>query len=256
MTTTRIKGLTRGARATIYRDGTELHSAVDIPAAGAFALRSLPPGQWVARDSCGGEQAFTVEVGQEYAVLLDGDTIGVTGEPGVSGSAEVPAHLVGPGGGIFSRPGQVAAEDGVSGRIGRVDGEMPAEGELTVPRAERPSQRPKDPEAETRVPGSAGAALVQDSPVRSVDETVAEAERRNKLGEGDPEARALEELEVEDAAVPVAREVKPDPVGPAPLEPTLPPEGYGASSSATPTPLVGRVEGDEQPPLGALPEAA
>lgn len=232
MTTTRIKPLTRGARATIYRDGHELYTAVNIPDSGAFALRSLPPGQWVARDTCGGEQAFTVEVGQEYAVLLDGDTVGVTGEPGSSGAAEVAAHHVGPGGGVFSRPGQVAAGRGVAGRVKREPGEAPAEGAVTVPRAEHHRQRPKDPGAESRVPGQAGSSIVHAAPVRSVDETMEEAARRGRL---DPAARELEEREAGGEAVP--RAVSPDPVGPAPLESTLPPDGYGASSPGTPTPV-------------------
>lgn len=154
------KGLTRGARGRFYRDGHDLVSAADIPVAGAFAVRELPPGQYVCRDSCGGEQAFTVTVDTELTVILDGDTVGPTGGPGLSGSAEVPALNVGPGGGIFTSVGQVAAGETVTDRVRVPEGEAPAEGSVTVPKAERPYARPKDPGSDERVPGQAGGPTI------------------------------------------------------------------------------------------------
>lgn len=247
------KQLTRGARASFYRDGHDLVSACNIPEAGAFVVRDLHPGQYVVKDSCGGEQSFSIGVGQEAATILDGDVPGVTGAPGMSGSAEVSAHNVGVGGGVVTSPEQVAAEENVTGRVRRDEGEAPAERAAPVPAAEKPMQRPRDPGREQRVPGQAGAALVQDAPIRSVQDTVDEAARRARL---EPDDRELEQLEAEEAAVPVPPRVAPAARGPKPEESTLPPEGYGASATATPTPLEGRREGDPQPPLGDLPEAA
>lgn len=160
MSATKTQGLTRGARGRFYRDGHELVSACDIPVAGAFAVRELPPGQYVCRDSCGGEQAFTVTVNEEWTVILNGDTVGVTGGVGASGSAEAPALRVGPGGGLYSSVDQVAAGETVTGAVRAVPGEMPAEGALELGRAERPSERPQDPGSDERVPGQAGAPVV------------------------------------------------------------------------------------------------
>jgi hypothetical protein len=154
------KALTRGARARFFRDGHELVSACDIPVAGAFAVRDLAPGQYVVRDSCDGEQAFTVTVNEELTVILSGDTVGPSGGPGLSGSAEVSALRVGPGGGVYGSVDQVAAGESVTDRVRVVPGEAPAEGELVVPKAERPSDRPEDPGSDERVPGQAGAPFV------------------------------------------------------------------------------------------------
>lgn len=170
MSATKTRPLTRGARACFYRDGHELVSACDIPAAGAFAVRHLPPGQYVARDSCGGEQAFTVTVNEELTVILDGDTVGPTGGPGLSGSAEAAALRVGPGGGVYTSVDQVAAGESVTDRVRVVEGEAPAEGGLVVPKAERPRQRPQDPGSDERVPGAAGSAEVT-APAVDVERT-------------------------------------------------------------------------------------
>lgn len=252
MTATK-KALTRGSRASFYRDGHELVSACDIPAAGAFVVRHLPPGQYVAKDMCGGEQAFAVGVTDEYVTLLDGDVVGVTGAPGVSGRREVESLNVGKGGGAYGVPGQVAAGENVTGPLRLSDGETPHEVHPDIIAAARPRERPKDPGSEERVPGQAGAALVQDAPIRSVAEMMRTAKARNALAEDD---RIEAEIAAEDAGVPVPAAVKPADVGPAPLEPTTLRDGEGASATSSATPIEGRVEGDAQPLLGQLPEAA
>jgi hypothetical protein len=238
------KALTRGARALIYRDGHDLECAVEIPAEGAFTVRHLAPGQYTARDSCGGEQTFTVTPDEEVTTILRGSTFGVTGGPGSSGVVESPALRVGPGGGLITAPDQVAAEAPVAG--GEVDaavGADPAETLAPVPKPELAPNRPKDPGAEVRVLGGAGAARVQEAPVRLREETmeVARAEREGEVVEldaGEPEV--------------LPRTVKPDPVGPAPERSTELAPGEGGSSS-DPTPLEGRNLGDPQPKLGSPP---
>lgn len=233
------KGLTRGARATFYRDGHELYSACDIPVAGAFVTRELPPGQWVCKDSTGGEQAFTVKVGEELTVILDGDTVGVTGGPGLSGSAESPSLRVGPGGGVFSSVDQVAAGEGITGPIKRVDGEAPSEVAAPVGKADRPRLRPRDPGSDERVPGQAGSPLVQDAPIRSVAENMEESERLLELDGRDPDATMDETLAHLESGVEVPLVIKPPASGPEPLESTLPPAGYG-ERPAEPTPVFER----------------
>jgi hypothetical protein len=161
------KSLTRGARAHIYRDGHALECAVDIPAEGAFAVRHLPAGQYTARDSCGGEQTFTVTVDEEWTTILNGDGAGVTGGPGSSGVVESSALRVGPGGGVITTPDQVAVGEGITEPLGKADAGDPVEKDSGVPRAEPAANRPKDPGAEVRVLGGAGAARVQDVPIRS-----------------------------------------------------------------------------------------
>lgn len=52
--------LTPGSLARIYRDGTLVAPAVDIPADGRVELRNLPPGQYELRDECGGSALIEV----------------------------------------------------------------------------------------------------------------------------------------------------------------------------------------------------
>lgn len=249
---THAKGLTRGARATFYRDGHEIVQACDIPVAGAFVVRDLAPGQYVVRDSCGGEQAFSVQVSSESTTILNGDTVGPTGGPGQSGVVATATRMVGPGGGSITTPDQVADGRNTTDRVRLSEGEMPHEKAASLAKAERPSERPGDPTSAERVPGQAGAAFALDVPIRSVAETTAEAERRGKLSE---EERREEQEAAADAAVlnDVDTVIAPAEVGPEPDRSTLVSEREGASSPKTPTPLEGRRLQDPQPPLGAVP---
>lgn len=77
------KRLTPGSTARIFRDGGVLAGIVGIPSEGRFEVRHLPPGQYVARDECGGERAFEVKSGVEVTVISGrGEPVGPTGAPG------------------------------------------------------------------------------------------------------------------------------------------------------------------------------
>lgn len=169
----KVQALTRGARATFYRDGEECYSACDIPVTGAFTVRSLPPGRWVVRDSCGGERAFEVRVGEEVTTILSGDVVGVTGEPGVSGGIVDAAHRVGPGGGVITSPDQVAVERNVAGRVGRVQGGDPVETSAAPSRPRKAAASVGDETA--RVPGAAGSSVSEDVPIVAVGDLGAPA---------------------------------------------------------------------------------
>jgi hypothetical protein len=242
----RKKALTRGARATFYRDGSEVFGACDIPEAGAFATRELPPGQWLVRDSCGGEQAFSVSSQAELTVILPGDSVGPTGGPGLSGVAEGRSLNVGRDP-LYRSVDQVAADEGVMDRLRVAEGAEPAEVSAPVPDADRPSERPRDLGREERVPGQAGAPFELDVPVRSVDEVAAAGEERGRLGEEERAARAAEDAE-RAAGLEVPRVVAPGERGPEPDRSTLPPEGYGeVGGEETP---VEREPGDVLPEAG------
>lgn len=66
-----MKPLTPGSVARIYRDGTLVAPAVNIPADGRMELRHLQPGQYELRDECGG-QGF-IEVTHATEVVVVGD---------------------------------------------------------------------------------------------------------------------------------------------------------------------------------------
>lgn len=90
------KGLTPGSTARIYRDGGVLEDQLLVPAEGRFEVRHLPPGQYVARDETGGEQAFEVKAKQEVTVVSgSGEPSGPTGAPGAGHTQEIPFREVG-----------------------------------------------------------------------------------------------------------------------------------------------------------------
>lgn len=158
------KALERGARCTIKKGGVdgEIYSACDIPIEGAFAVRSLPPGQYTAVDSTGGWQHFEVLPGDEWTVLLDGDRPGPTGEPGVSGMASSPTLLVGRNP-VITDPTQVAPGEGVAAPVVDTPASMDADSpgvETPAPMTPRSRQRGLEPTADVRVPGGAGAGVV------------------------------------------------------------------------------------------------
>lgn len=90
------KGLTPGSTARIYRDGGVLEGQLLVPAEGRFEVRHLPPGQYVARDETGGEQAFEVKPKVEVTVVSgSGEPSGPTGAPGAGHTQEIPFREVG-----------------------------------------------------------------------------------------------------------------------------------------------------------------
>jgi hypothetical protein len=166
----RAKALTRGARATIKKGGVdgEIYSACDIPAEGAFAVRSVPPGQYTVVDSCGGWQHFEMLAGQEYAVILDGAEPGPTGEPGLSGMASSPTLHVGRDA-VIRDPTQVAVGETITAPLATPNSvEADAPGiEKAAPLPDRTRQRGLAPQEDVRVPGGAGAGLAADVPAQS-----------------------------------------------------------------------------------------
>src|SRR5688572_26075759 len=90
------KALTPGSTARIYRDGGVLEGQLLVPSEGRFEVRHLPPGQYVARDETGGEQAFEVRPDVETTVVSGaGDPAGPTGAPGAGHIESVPTREVG-----------------------------------------------------------------------------------------------------------------------------------------------------------------
>lgn len=61
--------LTPGSTARIYRDTDLVAPAFNVPAKGRIELRNLQPGQYVARDECGEEEAFEVTHATEVVRL-------------------------------------------------------------------------------------------------------------------------------------------------------------------------------------------
>lgn len=163
----KAKALARGARATIKKGGVtgEIYSACDIPAEGAFAVRSLPPGQYTVVDSTGGWQHFEMLAGQEYAVILDGDVPGPTGEPGLSGMASSPTLHVGRAP-VIRDPDQVAAGAGVADPVIRtpdsLDGPDAPGVEKQAPLPGRTRQRGLAPAEDVRTGAAAGAGIAGD----------------------------------------------------------------------------------------------
>jgi hypothetical protein len=86
--------LTAGSVARIYRDGTLVAPSVNVPE-GRMELRHLQPGQYEARDECGGRVVFEVPFGQEVVVVQapkSDDGLPVVSADG--GSSTVPAEQV------------------------------------------------------------------------------------------------------------------------------------------------------------------
>lgn len=151
--------LAPGSQARIYRDGGTLVAAALVPDAGRFEVRGLPPGQYVARDEQGGEQAFEVHAGVEVATVAGhGANVapGASGLPGTSGVVEARALHVGSDP-VIRTPGQVAPLETVT---------VPVENEAsdveTVPRPVARSVPENDPAEDVRVPAQPGAALIEE----------------------------------------------------------------------------------------------
>lgn len=83
--------LAAGSACRVYRDGGSLTAQLTVPRDpdAAMLVRSLAPGRYVARDEQGGEVAFEVSAGAEFAVVQ-----GEVGEfaGGVYGEVSTPAE--------------------------------------------------------------------------------------------------------------------------------------------------------------------
>jgi hypothetical protein len=82
------KTLERGGLARVYRPQGgfgDCQGAYNVPVEGAFVVRDLPPGDYVARDEQGTEVAFVVLPTEEESVVFGaGEPSGGTGGPGDS----------------------------------------------------------------------------------------------------------------------------------------------------------------------------
>jgi hypothetical protein len=159
--------LAPGSAARIYRDGGVLVAQCNVPATGRFEVRGLDPGQYVARDELGGEQAFVVHPGTESTTVSGhGAAVapGASGMPGTGSVAEAPALHVGPDP-VVTAPAFV--DDGDGGHVGRAAvgkrvtrqvPNKPADVE-SVPKPAGRVEPDNDPAADAnRVPGAPGAS--------------------------------------------------------------------------------------------------
>lgn len=153
--------LAPGSAARIYRDGGVLVASCVVPGSGRFEVRGLPPGQYVARDECGGEQAFEVHANVETTVVAGaGGPVapGASGGPGTSSVAEAPALHVGPAP-VITEPEQVAAGKRVTKQVANKASDVE-----TVPRPPARVEPDNEPGDDERVPAQAGSSIVQEVP--------------------------------------------------------------------------------------------
>jgi hypothetical protein len=155
-----------------YRDGHYLAGQSHVPN-GRFEVRHLAPGQYVARDELGGEQAFVVPANTETAMILKGpDPMGhdeqidrrLSAEPGTSYQSPTEITQVG------VRPGQE--------REGEPS--YPKEGSVVVPTHVRGDDQ--------RVPGAPGSGAVQEG-VLGPSAYTYDDEGEPALGPGEVERR-------------------------------------------------------------------
>lgn len=152
--------LAPGSQARIYRDGGTLVAVALVPDVGRFEVRGLHPGQYVARDEQGGEQAFEVHADAESATVSGGGASvapGASGMPGTGRVVEARPLNVGAEP-VFTSPGQVAPGENVTTPVENV--QSPDVDAVPRPVARRvPGNDPAD---DVRVPAQPGAALIQE----------------------------------------------------------------------------------------------
>lgn len=133
--------LTPGSTARIYRDGTLVAPAFEVPAEGRVELRGLHPGQYELRDECGG--SVLVEVTHDTEIVRVGEQGEDDGPVAAADSTRQEPDAV-----ILPEPEPVhpPAQDPADVDPDEVDGEwrvsLPASDELE--QAGSPGEQPSD----------------------------------------------------------------------------------------------------------------
>lgn len=164
------KSLTPGSLARIYRDGTVHEENMLVPERGTMTTRSLPPGEYVARDECGGEIDFVVSALNETTTIWDPRS--GRGNPDEAGTGEAGSSFVKPfgDGERDTRPADTSTFTPGFPNVGP-DREAPPAGESdmpgdapALPRRDAPEHdvETDDQSEPDRIVGQPGSSIVHD----------------------------------------------------------------------------------------------